>query len=258
MKNTNTLPETKQKWKKRKRIHRPKTLIFFGIFFLILLFINYIGIAIRFKHRLVEIANILGELHSLEMILLAIPVFVGIGILLVQTWGYYLFLFYAMLLIMHNTITFFQDPAVYNVNSLLQTIIIFGGVFYFLKKETSAPYLFRPMDNLVLLNILENYNSYFRIPNGWRRAKRKDLQVNINLSNHGLITKNFSTTGFYADWIDPPLNPSEEVLIVFEINNQNYNLKGGVVRVDENGIGIAFRNMTKEIKKSLEPNLSSL
>ena len=92
MKNTNTLPETKQKWKKRKRIHRPKTLIFFGIFFLILPFINYIGIAIRFKHRLVEIANILGELHSLEMILLAIPVFVGIGILLVQTWGYYLFL----------------------------------------------------------------------------------------------------------------------------------------------------------------------
>jgi hypothetical protein len=28
--------------------------------------------------------------------------------------------------------------------------------------------------------------------------------------------------------------------------------------VDENGIGIAFRNMTKEIKKSLELNLSSL
>ncbi len=258
MQNINELPEAKQKWKKRKRIHRPKTLIFFGLFFLILPFINYIGIAIRFKHRLVEFSNIFGELHSLEIIILIIPVFVAIGILMVQTWGYFLFLFYAILLTAHNAITIFRDPALYNYNSFFQTIIIFGAVFYFLKKEISAPYLFRPKDNLVLSNILENYSSYFKIPNGWRRAKRAEVKIQVNLSNHNLVTKNFSSSGFYADWIEPSLNPSEEVPVVFKINNQDYNLKGGVVRVDENGIGIAFRNLSKEMKKSLEFNLGLL
>lgn len=250
--------ETKQKWKKRKRINRPKTLLGFGIFFLILPLVNYIGIAIRFQHRLVEFSNIMEELHSLEIILLFTPVFVSIGILTVQTWGYYLFLFYAIILTLHNTITLFRDPAVYNYNSFIQTIIVFGAVFYFLKKEISAPYLFRPQDNIVLSNVFENFRSIFKIPNGWRRAKRKNAEIRINLSNHSLSTKNFSEAGFYADWIDPPFNPSEEVQIDFSINQQAYKVKGGVVRVDETGIGVAFRDLTDEIKKSLKLNLGEL
>jgi hypothetical protein len=247
-----------RKWKKRKRIHRPNTLIAFGIFFLILPFLNYIGIAIRFKHMLIEFSNIMGELYSLEMILLVIPVFVGVGILLVQTWGWWLFIFYAILLTLHNSITIFHDPAVYNLNSLIQTVIAFAAIYYFLKKEVSAPYLFRPKDNLVLSNILENYGNMFNIPNGWRRAKRRNAEIRINLSNHALVTKNLSSSGFYADWIDPPFQPNDAVQIDFKINDKSYDLKGGVVRVDETGIGIAFRDLTKEMKKSLESSIISI
>lgn len=252
------LMDINHKWKRRKRIHRPRTLIFFGTFFLILPLINYIGIAIRFKHRLVEFSNIFSELHSLEIILLCIPIFVGIGILMVQTWGYYLFIFYASTLTIHNTITLFRDPAIYNYNSLFQTILIFGAIYYFLKKEVSAPYLFRPNEDIVISNILENYRSILYIPNGWRRSVRKQIEITVNVSNHSLVTKNFSLSGFYADWIDPALNPSEEVQLEFNIQNQKYSLKGGVVRVDENGVGIAFRNMTKEVKRSLQLSLNSL
>lgn len=212
---------------RRQRMKRPKTLLFFGILFLTLPLINYIGLSIRFHYSLFQIKSILRELSRIEIILLLFPMLVGIGLLLVKKWGWWLFLFYSIALILSNTITLFKDPHLYNIGALVQTLLALSAIFYFLKKDISAPYM----------------KMY---PRGWRGEKRNPIQIQVRINSIDKLTRDISEAGFYLDWKDDPFEINEEVRVEIETDSDRRFLSAGVVRKDEEGTGFAFRQLTDD------------
>jgi hypothetical protein len=248
---------------RRKRIARPFRLTLFGTFFLSLPLINYIGIAIRNQYAIYEFSSIINEYRLFELVLLIIPLLVGIGILLVQKWGYYLFISYSAILIFYNSLLLLLEPKPYNINSFIQTIIIFSAVFYFLKKEVSSPFLFRPLEVGWKPYYQKKVNQMFSITEGFRRSKRKPIKIEIFIDTIKLKTIDFSEGGFYAQTNQFPFSINEEVKLKFKLDQKDFSLKGGVVRIDEiqsnqsskplqYKVGIAFRNLTKEEIKELK------
>ncbi len=212
---------------RRQRMKRPKTLLFFGVLFIILPLLNYLGLAFRFNLSLFQVKAILREIGKIEIILLLFPVLVGIGLILVKKWGWWLFLFYSITLILNNTITLIKDYHMYNIGALVQTVLAFAAIFYFLKKDISAPYM----------------KMY---PRGWRLEKRNPIQIQVRINSIDKVTKDISDAGFYVDWIDCPFEINEEVRVEIETDVDKRYFSAGIVRKDEAGTGFAFRQLSAD------------
>lgn len=212
-------------FKRRKRISRPFRLIIFGIAFLIFPFLNYFGTV--YSHRLhwYEFSLIIKNLKMIEIFLILFSFVVGIGILMVKRWGFRSFVLYSLLLILYNIKIIYYNPVFYNINALIQTLIAFSAIAYFLQKDISAPYF-------------KNY------PRGWRFQKRNPIQIDIEINNSLFRTRDISPRGFYVDFPNCIFETEKEVDVRLFIENIELNFKAGVVRVDENGAGFAFRGLT--------------
>lgn len=222
------------KFKRRVRLARPKTLVFFGIIFLLLPFCNYAGVAYQTGINFTFPIIVLSQLQLPALILILLPIPVGIGLLFVKKWGWWLFLMYSILLIMYNLYVILTEPEVYNIGAIVQSILGCAAVFYFVNKDISAPYM----------------KMY---PRGWRGEKRKPLELKVAIDGTALTTRDFSIAGFYVDWLDAPYNPYDAIKVT--IPNRitgKMKLDAGVVRVDQNGIGVAFRGLTGEQKNAIK------
>ena len=147
-------------FERRRRIRRPWTLLFFGIAFLLLPFLNYLGITSQLQISPQMPVVALKLLNPVELILLFTPILVGIGLLAVKRWGWWLFLAYAVVLIVHNIYALARSPGYYNAGALIQTILGVAAVLYFVRRDISAPYM----------------RMY---PRGWRIQKRKPVEVEV-------------------------------------------------------------------------------
>ena len=87
---------------KRKRLSRPKTLVIFGILFLLLPFLNYYLLSRQLGVSIQNFRIILFHSDLFALFLMLLPIPVGIGIINVKRWGWQLFLVYASLLILYN------------------------------------------------------------------------------------------------------------------------------------------------------------
>lgn len=145
---------------RRKRLKRPKTLLCFGTLFLILPIINYFYIANQLEFNYKEFSVVLKSIDSFALFLLIIPIFVGIGILFVQKWGWWLFLIYSILLIVYDIYALILSPTYFNIGVLLRSIFGIFAIIYFTRKDISAPY----------------FKMY---PRGWRGEKRKPIEMEI-------------------------------------------------------------------------------
>ncbi len=212
---------------RRKRLQIPKTILFFGILFLFLPVINYLGIAYKLNHSFTNLRSILNEVTGFEIILMAIPPLIGIQLLRVKKTGWWLFLIYAIVLITYNFYSLIKNKDFYNLNSLFQTILFFGAIFYFLRRDISAPYI----------------KLY---PRGWRGELRNPVQIQVRVNSVDRLTKDISEAGFYLDWKDVPLEINEEVTVEIETESGKTLLSAGVVRKDENGAGFAFRRLAED------------
>lgn len=217
---------------KRKRLSRPKTLVIFGVLFLLLPFLNYdllsrqLGVSVQ-NFRIILFHS---DLFALFLMLLPIPV--GIGIINVKRWGWQLFLVYASLLILYNLQVFVFNFKLYNFAALFNSIIGFVAIAYFARKDISAPY----------------FKMY---PRGWRLQKRKPIEMDVTVDGKKLKTTDVSSTGFYALWADCPYELNQAVNVHFTLENKVYDLQAGIVRVDQNGVGIAFRGLPLLVSKEL-------
>ncbi len=81
---------------------------------------------------------------------------------------------------------------------------------------------------------------------GWRLEKRKPIQISVKINDFVTQTKDISPTGVYADYANSDLQPNQKVSLEFSYLDNTFSLESGIVRVDPNGIGIAFRNLNKE------------
>lgn len=227
------MTESEQKFKRRRRLSRPTTLVFFGVVFLLLPFLNYFAYSYRYGIPLRFVGLILETmpLPFMGLMLLSFPV--GIGLLLVQKWGWFLFLGYAGLLVSYDLYVIFTNPDPYNFLALLNAVLGCAAVMYFARKDVSAPYM----------------KMY---PRGWRGQKRVPHVMQIKVEDTELKTRDLSATGFYADWPNCPYNPNDGVRLRFELDGEIFDIRGGVVRVDDNGAGIAFRDLSDEQSRLLE------
>ena len=100
----------------------------------------------------------------------------------------------------------------------------FGLIVFILRKNISAP--------------------YFKLyPRGWRGKKRNPIEVNVVLDDKEFKTKDISSNGIYLDWKDCDKNLGDEVVLEFkeDISLVPRTTKAGIVRIDETGVGLAFR-----------------
>lgn len=256
---------------RRKRISRPIPIFVFGIFFLTIPFINYFGYIYQFKipiksilavpiseYGLIffilpivnyfnfafqiqvpihDVSTVVKIIDVFALILSVVPFVFAIGILLVKRWGWFMFLGYSLLVLFFNTVVLFYDPTDLNIFTLVQCIIGFTAIFYFLKPDISTPYM----------------KMYGR---GWRYQKRKPVEVELMIDMHKLKTKDISATGFYVEWSECPLSLNQEVDILFSIENQKLSVKAGVVRLDSEGAGFAFRYLDNQSKLTLKKLIS--
>lgn len=222
---------------RRKRISRPLPVIVFGILFLILPFVNYINFAYHFQIPFESFVEVLNSVDVIAIILAVLPFAVGIGILLVKRWGWFLFLFYCVSVLIYNGVVSFSEPSEANILTLIQSALGFAAMFYFLKPDISAPYM----------------KMYGR---GWRFQIRKPIEVDINVNDLKLRTRDISPTGFFVEWLNCPLELNQEVNVTLYIDKQTLELKAGVVRLDSVGAGIAFRFLDADSTKTIKDWIS--
>ncbi|MEM7180287.1 MAG: PilZ domain-containing protein [Spirochaetota bacterium] len=224
-------------YERRQRIKRPLTLVVFGIFFLLLPIYNYFGLAYKYQIHPKLFLRAFVVFNAIELFLLFLPIAIGIGLLMVSKWGWWLFLTFATSLVIYNTYSLAIDPVMVNMSALLQTMILMGGIFYFLRKDIAAPYM----------------KMY---PRGWRFQKRYPLEIKVTLNGIELLTRDFSSKGIYVSWPEVNCDLGSEVDLIFTLDNKKFLCKGGIAVVNEgHGAGIAFRNIdsqqARELRKSV-------
>ena len=226
-----------EEYKKRKRIARPPTLVFFGVVFLCLPLVN-IG-TLLYLFRLWDPIQLFRTLHPLMTLLIFIPLPIGIGLLMVKKWGWRLCLAYSTALIIYNVYAFIDKPILYNLGVIFPAVLFLIVLIYFVRPDISAP--------------------YFKLyPRGWRLQKRLPLELQVRINQELVTTTDISSAGFYARRGELELDTGEEVsLELFDLDNNPIqekvpaDLKGGVVRVDPDGVGIAFRYLDEGQKRYL-------
>lgn len=226
-------------FERRRRIRRPLTLVIFGLAFLILPVFNYLGMTNQLGLPLAQIRASFSLLSSIEIALLLIPLAVGLGLLLVKRWGWWLFLGYAFVLILYNLYALIRTPGLYNSLALVNTVVGMVAVFYFLRKDVSAPYMRMH-------------------PRGWRLQKRRPIQFEVIVDGIRRRTIDASMAGLYIAWEDCYRSPGEEVHLTFVVSGTEYKTRAGLVRVDEDGAGVAFRDTSRTFRKNLRRDLAQI
>ncbi|MCR9145019.1 MAG: PilZ domain-containing protein [bacterium] len=221
---------------RRRRVRRPLTLTLFGIAFLLMPLINYVAIALRAGIPVSDVAGVFARLNLFEIVLLFGSVPVAIGLLLVKKWGWWTFLAYACALIVYNATVFALQPFAGNLGAVLLALFGMLAVAYIMRNDISAPYI----------------KMY---PRGWRLQKRKPLVFEIVADDIMRRTKDAHERGVYIEWPECSLEPGAEVTLAFRLNDNRYDLTGGVVRTDPEGVGVAFRDIDLNTLFSLRHDL---
>ncbi|HMU84024.1 MAG TPA: PilZ domain-containing protein [Leptospiraceae bacterium] len=226
-------------FERRRRIRRPWTLLLFGIVFLLLPFINYFAITqqlhLNWKHAWLG----LKMLSVPEIILTVFPFVIGIGLLMVKRWGWWLFLSYAAILIVYDLFTIVRSPGAYNGLALAQSVLGIAAVIYFVRKDVSAPYM----------------KMY---PRGWRLQKRRPIQFEVIVDGIRRKTADASESGLFVLWDECYREPGEEVQVTFTLQGNQYTCRAGIVRVDENGAGVAFRRVDGSFRRGVAKDLARM
>lgn len=226
-------------FERRRRIRRPLTLVLFGLAFLFLPILNYLGMTNQMGVPLREVRTSFALLSPVELVLLLTPLAVGVGLLAVKRWGWWLFLGYACVLIAYNLYAVARTPGLYNAIALFNTVVGMAAVFYFVRRDISAPYM----------------RMY---PRGWRLQKRRPIEIEVIVDGIRRRTIDASTAGLYVAWPDCYRSPGEEVHLTFAVNGTEYKTRAGLVRVDEEGAGVAFRGAPRSFRRNLSRDLARL
>ncbi len=224
---------------RRKRIRRPWTLIVFGLFFLIWPFANYVVLARQFGIPLDMPLPVIQNLKWIQIALMVIPIPVGLGLLMVKKWAWWLFLIFSATLIIYNLVALISMPVLYNFWALAQAVISMSAVYYFTREDISAPFM----------------KVY---PRGWRLQKRTPVEIDVEINGMLMRSKDVGSRGIYVMWHDCPSSPGDEVSIYFKLGAEPFQLHGGIVRVDPDGAGIAFRGTSRTTRKMIALGIKEL
>lgn len=247
----------------------PKRLIFLGVIFILIPIISYgatsfkLGIPITNLDKITE-SFIISKLHvnriypfTKKSDLLAYPfmyykvflnliaVLIGIGLLSVRKWAYFLFLFFMSFLTVHALYALFISGfGVDMLWNLALTILYFIIFQFFLNKDISTPYL-------------------TLVPRSFRKKWRIEIPIEGKLKNSlgkeiSLKTVDISPSGCYASLNGSvELDESYQLILLLE---SEWEVNATVVRLEEgNRVGLRFNynGIRDPLKKKLKSYLES-
>ncbi|MCB1319718.1 MAG: DUF2127 domain-containing protein, partial [Leptospiraceae bacterium] len=203
----------------RVRYRLPKALIVFGSILIASPVLNYFALASSLGIPFSYPRLVLSFVNPWIVPLLILPVIIGVGLLRIKKWAWYLFMIYAPVLIGYNVYVLIERPDAFNISALLITILFGAALVFIAHKDISAPYV----------------KMY---PRGFRLEKRRPLQLELTINGQPRTTRDLSDTGVYVDWPDCPLEPGHTVKLQHpELNGER---SATVVRVDAAGVGLFF------------------
>ncbi|MCB1157003.1 MAG: hypothetical protein H7A25_23645 [Leptospiraceae bacterium] len=212
---------------RRKRLKFPKMLLVSTFIFMLLPVTNYYLMKEHYSIATTNPIWLFKVMSPIGLFLFFLPFMIAIGLLRVKKWAWWLLLVYSIFLISYNFYSFLNIKDKFHLFNLLQTVFGLSVLVYFLKKDISAPY----------------FKMY---PRGWRGEKRYPIQIPFHLEGFRALTKDLSVTGFYATIPNSSFIINQEVPIRMEFGTEVMNIKTGVVRIDPEGTGFAFRDLDKE------------
>jgi hypothetical protein len=81
-----------------------------------------------------------------------------------------------------------------------------------------------------------------------RGEKREPIILDVQIDGNNFKTKDVSLNGVYIDWVDCDKELGDELILKFTTkirvhsdNNLTNEVKAGIVRIDNTGVGLAFR-----------------
>jgi hypothetical protein len=196
-------------------MQKPWLINAFSVLFLLLPFGNYAGRAWVNHTPWSQPGVVLAGASPLTLAIIFFPFLVGIGLLAVRNWGWWLFVLYAPALIAYNIWVVFRRPVLYNAGALAQAVIAFAAIGYFLQRDVYAPYLASS-------------------PRGWRKKKRIPLQLDVSLDGKAFKTRDVSDLGCYVLW--PACGKAVGDTVKLRV--AELELTGTVARVDAEGLAI--------------------
>ena len=217
---------------RRRRLARPRALMIFGALFCAMPLFNYLGFVHQYQLTWHLPQRVLPNLPLAALVMMIAAPIVGAGLLRVQKWGWYALLAYAGTLISYDFYVLARSPVLYNYLALLNTLPALAAAIYFIRPDIAAPYM----------------RMY---PRGWRFHRREPLQITVTTDGRQHETRDFGAGGFYADWPACPYRPGDSAAVFFELNGRQYETTGGVVRVDPDGVGIAFRGLDRDTRREI-------
>lgn len=205
-------------------------MVLFGILFILLPFMNFFTVAWHYHIPVHASGMFFRLLNVYQLILFFASIPVGIGLLMVKKWGWWAFLGYSATLVTYNIYSLINYPVAYNAQSLIEALIIIVSVAYFTHKDISAPYM----------------KLY---PRGWRLQRRSPVVLNVQIDDKNFSTRDAGLFGIYVSCSSPVFFTGQRVSVRFNVPDGTMDLTGGVVRVDDEGVGIAFRGITRTQKR---------
>ena len=222
---------------------RPLSIVIISLIYFFEPFGNLITAAYINQVPLLGFDSILSHLIWADWIILCLFPIVAIGIYSVKKWGWYLFIFFSILLVAYNLFVYaFMNPN-YNLGTVL-IFIVFVSVIAanFLRKHVYSPY----------------FNPRLR---WWEIPARYRISLNTKIltdryGTHDCKVFDISVTGCFIDYTDD-LEEGDNVWLIIQHEDIEINCLGKIVRKSpdrENilGYGIIFKTMSRDTRSKLK------
>lgn len=200
----------------------PKLVLAFGFFFLAVVpLVNIVawlqttallarGTALVTPHTAVPLGFLVGSMV------------VGAGILRIKRWGWWAFAIYTPVLVLYDVYGFARHPSLYNGGALAQTVIVFGAIGYFMRRDVFAPYL-------------------APVARGFREAERIDLTAPITVNGVARRTQDVSLTGCFILWKGCPHPIGHRLTVDLDIAGEHFEReRAEIMRHTPDGVGVEF------------------
>lgn len=204
----------------------PKPILIIGIFYLFTPVWSYLATSQYLNISVADFSKLISTFSKFSLFLNFLGFILGLGILGVKRWGYFLFLGFNFILILHGLYLLFtkgfQETFVLN---LVYTFVPFVIILYFLNKEISTPYL-------------------TLIPRGFRKKWRTEIPIGGYIILNGgtkmrLVTMDISPTGCLAR-VDGSVPENSTGTIQLDLDGVEWTAPCQWIRKEEETHGFKF------------------
>lgn len=224
---------------RRRRLAPPLLVTAVAIGFLLLPVANYVAHAIARGIPLGAVGRVIATFSGVAKVLWLTPIVVGIGLFTVSRWGYWAFLAYGVALVLYDAILLVRAPSVFNFGAIVQTVLVLGALTYFLRRDIYEPFLAPER-------------------RGFRRHARQRVALTGRIDGVERRLVDLSAGGCLVEWPDCSRLPGGSVQLDLTFDEETLSLSCGVVRIDGNRVGLAFRNTDPDLRRRLRTMLRTL